>query len=1689
MNVASSEAVESASFDEASQRSRIRERCRTQLWPIGLLYSVLAVAATMSSAWGSYIGDNRYEQYVNPARRLAKSFGVWDPTRGLGAPREDVWFGTTIPGAVFRGLGLAPWVGERLFHALCLVTMALGVTALLKLFRPRIGAEHLIAGLYAAFGPYSAAFLVPTNLYYMMALGPWLVVAMVRGLTEDRPWRWAAMFALMVAWAGNPDPPGLIYNAIILIVTALYLVHVERAVRWRDVAKWAAAMGALALACSAWALLKTYFARDMLNARLVDTELPSVSALTSSWSESIRGLGNWLSYFTISNGLVKPQGQAHFLRWWVVLADFIVPLVALVALWRVRWRAKVLFAAMAFVSAAVIVGGFASPGASPLGAGILWVMENITVISSFRNTYKAGGGLAIGIGVLAGVGVVAASRAVQHRGRWIRRAPALATAAVLLTVSFPFWTGNLYHPFQRVAAVPTYWSEAFDYLDHLPDPGLTAVVPAITRASYRWGWVGDDIFDALLARPHAISTGVPLSNPLGANALEAFTLAAQSVPYRPGEVGALARRLGITEIVVRNDLTWESLGLPRPSSFDGLRNDPDFELAATFGEVGVGVVGFRDRANPAIRERRLTPVEVYRVRDPGSLVRSVSGSGVVVAGDANSWPLLQTSGLVAPSTPLETSGAVTDAAIGDELRSASGVVITDTARRRLRTLLDYEPAYSATLGLQQEAGRVVREEFPDNVTAQSTVWIPDAESISTVGFTFSQIPVSLRPSNAFDGDLETQWGVKWVLTNEVPGVEVKLRSPHVVADFDIAALLSSEGLPSVRRVSVTLADGTQRQAFTDDVGRAMVRFPPTSTTSFVIRLEGVVREQGLVGLREVAVAGLDLREFIQSPTDLFGTRDGGDRLDQVMKSLPTAYAFSRSTRTTYLAAGGIASGRLDEDQTIRRRFDIARPDAYHLDGVLRRSPALSAENLTSLLPAAVTATATASDPAGLVGLPADAIDGSLTSPWIATRPLGEALTLHVPQQRVQRVEVVMQLNGQAVGASLMTATIEGSSVSVSAVADASCPPFLLSDIKEQAEAGTQPSTVPCYRRAVFNFVDPVSTDTVKLELSAYDKRVNRFGIKWFVNEVNISGPDRDAADNKVDRTAKVGGDCVDVGLRVADAAVPVSFHSTVGELLDGAGLAYSACSPVQLRSSSATLESGSRGLVESVVLRTSDWPAEPTPDRPEVAAFVTSDRAVADVSLDSGGLVVFGQSFDPLWKLSIDGAPAGAVVPMNGLNAWRMPAGVHHLVIGYQPERLLIIGISVTLAAIALCGLLIFAPSRRATLVDLSGWDFHRPSRRASYAAVAVGTLVGSLLVGPLALVVGLAVALVVRYAEEPVELTGASAPALLLIAAFASVAPLLIQTQKLSLGYAKERPWAHQATLVAIVFAVQTVALLTVAARTRSSALPRPLGRPWGSMRMWLATSWQLVAAGALAVTVHIAAISLSPDASGVDGLLRNIRMGSKYSVDALAGEPAVDFAPFALVVRAMTRLPRWVLGGLVLAAICAVVVQWARRKAPLVPSWWLVVAVAVSPLSWGVALGGQIAVLAVLSAALLFEAGHRRPGSLVTVGVLLGVATLARPDAVLLGVVSLVIVAVRYGRAPTAWMLLGLVMTASPWLTFCWSAGTAPWMASSASAMVLDGSVTGVAHWLPWWWSLAATLLVVTVAARRRAQAPASR
>ena len=319
---------------------QLRIAAHERLWPITLLFATLASLATVTSALGQLVRDNRFEQFANPARRVAKTLSIWDGSRGLGRVREDFWPGTTGPLAVLRGLGLSTVLSQKLWHALVLVILGAGTVAVLRLLRPRIGIEHVLTGLAVMFGAYSVSFLVPSNLSFQVALAPWMVVALWRGVTEDRPWRWAAVFALVVFLAGNTDVPGLIYSMIPLLPVSIYLVVVERKVRVRDLVGWLVRAGLLCLLISAASLAKTSISAANFDQRLAETESPRVSSVTSSWSESFRGLGNWLSYFRQSGAMQKPQGEPYFTNPLVILATFVPPIVAAMVLWRSRWRAR-----------------------------------------------------------------------------------------------------------------------------------------------------------------------------------------------------------------------------------------------------------------------------------------------------------------------------------------------------------------------------------------------------------------------------------------------------------------------------------------------------------------------------------------------------------------------------------------------------------------------------------------------------------------------------------------------------------------------------------------------------------------------------------------------------------------------------------------------------------------------------------------------------------------------------------------------------------------------------------------------------------------------------------------------------------------------------------------------------------------------------------------------------------------------------------------------------------------------------------------------------------------------------------------------------------------------------------------------------------------------------------------------------
>lgn len=1026
--------------------SWLAEQWSSRLWPTIVLFSVLASVATLTNAPGLYVGDNRFEQYWNPARRIAKTFAIWDGSRGLGRVREDFWPATTAPIALLRGLGFSPIWAEHLFHAMCIAMAGIGMVAVVRLFRPRIGLEHTLAGLAMAFGAFSATFLLPSNLYFHFALAPWLFVVTYKGLLSERPWRWAAVFALLVFAPGNVDTPGLVYNVVPLVPLCLYLVFVERSVRLRNVIGWFARAFVLTVLVNAVVIAKTMFAAAALGQRLNDTEAADIAALTSSWSESLRGLGNWLTYFPAQGssgaGLLKPQGEAYLVNPVIIAFTFVPPCIALFALWRSRWRVRILYVLLMLSSLVILVGAFPRSNSSPLGRQILSAYTNIKLLTAFRNTYKIGAGLVIGVSALFAAGVMIGYRAVRRRWptfRWVPVAGAFLTVSI---VAFPFWTGNLYNATQTTDGVPAYWSQALTWLDGLPTQGRSLIVPQTSRTRYRWGWVGDDIFDALMTRPHAIATGVPLSTPTGGNAVEAMTLATADPEYTPGVLGPMARRLGITEIVVRNDVDWQDMGRPRPAAFDGVRTDPDFELAATFGGPGEYTTASTDVSETADRERELPPIEVYRLKDTTGILRVQQGNPpLLVSGDAFAWPGLARAGLLTDDAPIAYTGDADAARMAADLEAGSPLLVTDSNRRRLRVLLSYEPDYSYLLGDGQDLDRPAQSLFKDQ-GSQTTSWYPDADRMRVDGSPRSIGGTQLwnRPSYAFDGDPKTSWLIRRFDRPFEHVFHVDLREPTRVEGVTIRLPGTTTPGDGIKAGTLRFSDGTeQRIELTGRIesentygfsGRfdaphdvTWIEFVPTEIGD----LDQTVGIADLLFYRSWDGTGpapgaratrVDLNEYTQLPDDVFRDAEVDPRLADLVARAPTGYLFDRSIRTTQqnpppTALSGAQS--TDEELSLRRRFEVLGAHTFQVGGYLRLRNDVD-DRLVDELVGGDTGAYGPRHNGGLGGRGGNAVDGVgprttaaasdvKSTAWFAPIQPNVFLTVRFPAQELRSVQV------------------------------------------------------------------------------------------------------------------------------------------------------------------------------------------------------------------------------------------------------------------------------------------------------------------------------------------------------------------------------------------------------------------------------------------------------------------------------------------------------------------------------------------------------------------------------------------------------------------------------------------------------------------------------------------------------------
>ena len=305
-----------------------------------------------------------------------------------------------------------------------------------------------------------------------------------------------------------------------LPVAALYLVYVERSTTWRQVGAWVVRAGILTVPVCVAGLVKASAGSSSLQTNLAESETPSAISLASSWSETWRGLGFWLSYWINERGPSKPQTADYLVSVPLVLAAFAVPVVALLTFWHSRWRPRIFFAALILIALPIMVGAYPIDAPLPLGRFLLDVYDAIPPLYGFRNTYKAGPALLLGVAGLLAVAATAIFARASRRHRGVVVA-GIGGVAGLVLWSFPFWTGDVYAR-PGMSEVPTYYRSAISWLDDQPGSGRALILPGSGFTVYRWGSPGDDIFDALMERTNVASTLRPRSAPESANLVNAL---------------------------------------------------------------------------------------------------------------------------------------------------------------------------------------------------------------------------------------------------------------------------------------------------------------------------------------------------------------------------------------------------------------------------------------------------------------------------------------------------------------------------------------------------------------------------------------------------------------------------------------------------------------------------------------------------------------------------------------------------------------------------------------------------------------------------------------------------------------------------------------------------------------------------------------------------------------------------------------------------------------------------------------------------------------------------------------------------------------------------------------------------------------------------------------------------------------
>jgi hypothetical protein len=883
-----------------------------------MLLGAASFALAFAQRPGLATADTKINLHVDPGRFLADIASMWTSTGQLGDVQSGQQAGYLFPMgpffAVGHGIGLADWVVQRLWLGALLALAAWGVVRLLDamLDRPR-GIAHLTAGAVTLLNPFVVTYVNRTTVTLLAYTAlPWLLLAVYRGLREERGWRWPAAFALLVTASGGgvngAVTAWMLLGPALLLLYELWFGGISRRTCWTFVLRTVP----LTVALSLWWIVPAYVQSSYGVGFLHFTEQPGSIWGTTSATESLRLMSFWLSYVGIGfGGKAIPyfdDSRTLLFSVPVVVASLLAPAAALTGfVWTRRWRYGPFFLGLALIAVLVMMAGF--PDGTLLRHGLTFAYYHFSAVQFLRASYKAAPLLAIALACLAGAGAASVG---PRLGGPVLRGLACAVGLVVLALSaWPLVTGRAQDAQVSYKRIPVAWREAASKLDRtLPANSRAIVLPGDLFSFYTWGGTVDPVLPALSDRPVAERSEVPYSDFRATDLLWTIDGLVHQQRLLPGQLRPLLSLIGVRQVVTGTDDDLARSDAPAPAdAAAALASQPGFARASkSYGPV-------RSFAPTTVGPSVSLPeARTYDLPSARGLVGVEPRSApVIVDGSAPALAGLAAFGQLSPARALMYAADLTPAALRSSLAGGGTLVISDSNRRQA-----FVPG-----SLEENVGPVLT---PDqSVTADGTMLDPfglgpDYETVAAYsGVRSVEAPYSPeRPQSlahdaiaALDGSVDTAWLADPTLEPSQRWLQIDFSKPRDIGSVE----LMPDG--SVRQVAIA------GRTFAIHPGWNRLGLGLRSAPGLRVTLTDVASGAG--GIRELRIPGVSATEALRLPVDaardvagdplthvalryLF-ERESGEAAIRRVFQLPVARRFTANAWVT--VGSGTADNRLD----------------------------------------------------------------------------------------------------------------------------------------------------------------------------------------------------------------------------------------------------------------------------------------------------------------------------------------------------------------------------------------------------------------------------------------------------------------------------------------------------------------------------------------------------------------------------------------------------------------------------------------------------------------------------------------------------------------------------------------------------------------------------------------------------------